>query len=78
MLKAVDIRVRCRIVSIESYSAHADQKQLLAWIEPMRFNLTRVFVVQGDEDSSTVLASKISDQLAVHAEVPEKGRVYEL
>jgi metallo-beta-lactamase family protein len=73
-----DVRVRCRIVSVESYSAHADQIQLLAWIEPMKFNLKKVFVVQGDEDSSSVLVSKISDQLAVHAEIPEKGKVYEL
>lgn len=73
-----DVRVRCRIVSIESYSAHADQVQLLAWIEPMKFSLRKVFVVQGDEDSSSVLANKISDDLAVHAEIPEKGKVYEL
>jgi hypothetical protein len=44
----------------------------------MKFNLKKVFVVQGDEDSSSVLVSKISDQLAVHAEIPEKGKVYEL
>lgn len=73
-----DVRVRCRIVSIESYSAHADQIQLLAWIEPMKYNLRKVFVVQGDDDSSSALANKISDQLAVHAEIPEKGKVYEL
>lgn len=73
-----DIRVRCRIVSVEGYSAHADQRQLLAWVEPMKYILRKVFVVQGDEDSSSTLANKISDQLAVHAEVPEKGRVYEL
>jgi len=73
-----DVRVRCRIVSIESYSAHADQIQLLAWIEPMKLNLSKVFVVQGDEESSSTLANKISDQLAVHAEIPEKGKVYEL
>lgn len=73
-----EIRVRCRIVSVESYSAHADQNQLLAWLEPMKFNLRKVFVVQGDEGSSIILANKISNDLAVHAEVPEKGKVYEL
>jgi len=73
-----DIRVRCRIVSVESYSAHADQNQLLAWLEPMKFNLRKVFVVQGDEGSSLILANKISNDLAVHAELPEKGIAYEL
>jgi len=73
-----EVNVRCRIVSVESYSAHADQKRLLAWIEPMRFNLKKVFVVQGDDEGSLVLAGKIKDTLAVNAEIPEAGKVYEL
>ncbi len=73
-----DVRVRCRIVSLEGYSAHAVQRQLLEWLFPMRFNLRKVFVVQGDQDGSSVLATKITDELAVHAEIPEAGKVYEL
>jgi metallo-beta-lactamase family protein len=73
-----DINVRCRIVSIESYSAHADQSQLLAWLEPMKFNIEKVFVVQGDDEGSSVLVTKIKDNLAINAEIPEGGKVYEL
>ena len=72
-----NINVKCRIVSIESYSAHADQRQLLAWLDPMRFDLKKVFVVQGDDEGSSVLANKIKDGLAVNAEIPEGGKVYE-
>ncbi|MCL5017039.1 MAG: MBL fold metallo-hydrolase [Patescibacteria group bacterium] len=73
-----DVNVKCRIVSIESYSAHADQKQLLAWLEPMKFDLKNVFVVQGDDEGSSVLVNKIKDQLAIRAEIPEGGKTYEL
>ncbi len=73
-----DVNVRCKIVSIESYSAHADQRQLLDWIRPMRMNLTKVFVVQGDEEGAPALVHKIVDELAVHAETPELGKTYEL
>jgi len=73
-----EVRIKCRIASIESYSAHADQKQLLAWIDPMRLNLKKVFVVQGDEEGSPALAQKISDELVVHSEIPELGKTYEL
>ena len=73
-----EIPIKCKVVAIESYSAHADQKQLLAWIDPMRLNLKKVFVVQGDEEGAPVLVQKITDELAVHAEIPELGKTYEL
>jgi metallo-beta-lactamase family protein len=73
-----NIPVKCRIVSIENYSAHADQKQILSWLEPLRFSLKKVFVVQGDEDASLVLSNKVINDLAINAEIPEEGKSYEL
>ncbi|MDP3999476.1 MAG: MBL fold metallo-hydrolase [bacterium] len=73
-----DVPVRCRIVTIGGYSAHADQKQLLDWLSPMRTSLRKVFVVQGEDEAATVFAKKVINDLAVHAEVPEKGKTYEL
>ncbi len=67
------VPVRCRMVNIPGYSAHADQPRLLAWLEPMRRTLKKVFVVQGEQQSSEVLAHKIVDGLAVSAEVPKPG-----
>ncbi len=73
-----EIPVRCRVVSIEEYSAHADQKQLLDWLRPMRTNLKKVFAVQGEEEESSALVKKIINDLAVHAEIPEAQKMYEL
>lgn len=73
-----EIPVRCRIVSIEGYSAHADQKQLLEWLYPTRLSLKKVFVVQGEGEGSIALVQKVINNLAVHAEIPEKGKIYEL
>ena len=67
------IPVRCKKVNIPGYSAHADQPRLLAWLSPMRQSLKKVFVVQGEEQSSEVLMYKIVDELAVAAEVPKPG-----
>ena len=72
-----EVPVRCRKISIEGYSAHADQRQLLAWLSPMRKTLKRVFVVQGEQEGSEVLAKKIGDDLSIAAEVPVFGRVFE-
>ncbi len=73
-----DIQVNCKIYSVTSYSAHADQRQLLNWLYDARKNLKKVFVVQGEETSSNILASKIRDEMAIHAYVPEIGEEFVL
>lgn len=67
------VPVHCKKINIPGYSAHADQPRLLAWLNPMRRTLKKVFVVQGEEQSSEVLMHKIVDELAVLAEVPKPG-----
>lgn len=68
-----EVPVRCRKVVIPGYSAHADQPRLLDWLRPMRQSLKKVFVVQGEPQSSAALAQKIRDELAIVAEVPNLG-----
>ncbi len=70
--------MRCRVMNIPGFSAHADQRQLLAWIEPMRATVKKVFVVQGEEESSKVLAQKMADELAVTSVVPKEGESYDI
>ncbi len=67
------VPVRCRVRTISGYSAHADQPQLMKWAETMRPHVKKIFVVQGDEEESKVLAQKIKDELAIAAEAPLLG-----
>lgn len=67
------VPVRCKKLNIPGYSAHADQARLLEWVGHMRGSLKKVFVVQGEEQSSKVLAGKIVDDMALSAEVPHPG-----
>ncbi|MBI2013476.1 MAG: MBL fold metallo-hydrolase [Candidatus Colwellbacteria bacterium] len=64
------VSVRARVVNIPEYSAHADQKDLLEWLYPMRKSLKKVFVVQGEQHASETLAVLIKDKLAVDAVAP--------
>mgnify|MGYP001563601314 FL=1 len=50
----------------------------MAWLEPMRFSLKKVFTVQGEEEGSEILAKRIINDLAVKAEAPAVGSVYDL
>jgi len=73
-----EIPVRARVIHIDGYSAHADQKALLDFVEPMHNVLKRVFVVQGEPRSSAKLAQKIRDEFAVPAEVPVIDQEFQL
>ncbi len=67
------VPVRCRKLNIPGYSAHADQPHLLDWLSSMKASLKKVFVVQGEQASSEILAHKIIDGFGVPAEVPHLG-----
>jgi metallo-beta-lactamase family protein len=74
----VEIEVRAKIRMISSYSAHADGPKLLAWLEPRKDTLKKVFVVQGEEDQSEYLAEKIKTELKADAVIPKQGEMVEL
>jgi len=73
-----DVLVRARITQISGYSAHADQKHLLEWIEPMRISLKKLFIVQGEQESAEALAQKVRDMYAIETAVPASGNSFEL
>ena len=68
-----EIEVKCKVKAIGGYSAHADQPRLFTWLQAMRQDLKKVFVVQGEEEQSRALAQKIRDELAVEAVMPKIG-----
>ena len=73
-----DIPVRAKVVTIQGYSAHKDMNALLEFVTEMQESLKKVFVVQGEEDSSAILAEKAKTDLKVDAVVPSQGESYTL
>ncbi len=72
------IPVNANVEYIPGYSAHADQPQLLEWLQPARFDLEKIYLVQGELDHMEPLKTKIMDDLAIPVEIPEKGQSVEL
>lgn len=72
------IPVRANVKSISGYSAHADQKALVAWLEAIRKPIKKIFVVQGEEKPALALAQIVKDKMGIPAEVPEMGEIAEL
>lgn len=73
-----EIEVNCKIKQIESYSAHADQNQIIEWIKPMRLSLKNIFIVQGEEDAMKALGQRIRDELAINVTIPSYEDSFEL
>ena len=68
-----DVPVRARIYTINGFSAHADQAELLAWQK--QTGAKRTFLVHGEEDTMKQFAAKLAN---TRVEMPGPNQVFEL
>ena len=77
--------VRCKVVSISGFSAHADVNELTAWLahfagsasgaEASRADASaappkRVFLVHGDPDATAPFAERLRRELGLDVQIP--------
>jgi metallo-beta-lactamase family protein len=72
------IPVRCKIEKIGGFSAHADWKEAVHWLEGMPDTPKRVFVTHGETGSAQAMAGRIRERFGWNIEVPEYGQRVEL
>lgn len=72
-LLGADVPVRARIETLDGLSAHADQSELVAWLEGATAKPRRICLVHGEPESARTLARAIRDRLNVPTEVAEDG-----
>jgi len=68
-----DIPVRAAIHSVDSLSAHADQKALLDWTRGFIQAPAQTFVVHGELSAAQAFAELLQQQLGWQVSVPEHG-----
>ena len=74
-----DIEIKARIKSIGGYSAHADQSQLLKWVEQLDKNkLKKIFIVHGDPEQSEVLSKLLQEKFDFKTIIPIYGQTIDL
>lgn len=71
-------RLRAEVVKLNELSGHADQQELLGWLQPMTPGLKRVFLVHGEPSQSAALARAIEQRYGVPVTVPGRGETFEL
>ncbi len=72
------IDVRCHVEKIGGFSAHADWKEAIRWLEGMPSAPKRVFVTHGEPDAAQAMAGHIRDRFGWTIEVPQYGEKVEL
>ena len=66
-----DIAVAAKIFTINGFSGHAGQSQLLAWLAPLLKPSTNLVLVHGEEKAQHTLAEVIKARFGVDATIPE-------
>src|SRR6185312_7051744 len=71
------IRLRAEVDSIGELSGHADQHELLEWMQPIVPTLKKVFLVHGEPDAQQTLKAEIEKLYKLDVVCPARGDRYE-
>jgi metallo-beta-lactamase family protein len=72
-----EIAVKSSIYTINGFSAHADQAELLGWLSSFK-NSPEIFVVHGEEETAVSFGDLVKEKFGFKTHVPEKGEAIEL
>jgi metallo-beta-lactamase family protein len=67
--------LKARVIKLGGFSAHADQKELVSFLEKSNLNIKKIAVVHGEEDQSLAFAELLKE-LGYEAFVPKSGERY--
>ncbi|HRH55309.1 MAG TPA: MBL fold metallo-hydrolase [Candidatus Paceibacterota bacterium] len=73
-----EVKVRAKVESLTSWSAHADREGLLAFAQGSLPRAKAIFVSIGEPAAQRFLAQRIHDFLGAKAIVPSQGEVWEI
>ncbi len=68
-----DIKVRAQICTIGGFSAHADQKAILGWLDAFDEAPRHIFITHGEPQASSALAQKINERPGWKTSIPAMG-----
>lgn len=72
------VAVRCQVKTIGAFSAHGDQRKLLAWIQSGKNLPKRICLNHGETDVRQAFAQKIKKELGIDSAIAERNLVIEI
>ena len=73
-----EIQVRARIERLNALSAHADQGEIIRWLQGFKTAPKTTYIVHGEPPVQAVLKAKIEKELGWHVVIPRQGDQYTL
>jgi metallo-beta-lactamase family protein len=67
-----DIVSKAKIYTINGFSAHADQSDLIDWIRPVK-NLKNIYLIHGESDKMEIFADAIKNELGYDSHIMKTG-----
>lgn len=71
-------RVRAKIEIMDSFSAHADQNELIYFLSNLKKDLKKMFLVHGEEEATEEFSRVLTKEGFKNVVLPEFGKTYEL
>jgi metallo-beta-lactamase family protein len=72
------VPVRAKIKTLDGFSAHADQAEILRWLQGFEQPPAKTYVVHGEPKAAAALAQVISERLKWKVEIPDHGTIAKL
>jgi metallo-beta-lactamase family protein len=70
-----EVTVKASIYTINGFSAHADQSELIEWLSFFE-DSPQVFIVHGEEDVSIAFSNIVNEKFGFKTYVPKKGEMF--
>ncbi len=72
------VTVGAEVAAIDGFSAHADQRELVAWVASLSPPPRRIFLVHGELGPAEALAVVLRARTGADVRIPEKGEEFDL
>jgi metallo-beta-lactamase family protein len=72
------VPVKCHVETVEGFSAHADWKGVLRWLEGLPAAPKTVFTTHGEPEAAEAMARHIRERFGWNVVVPQYGQTVEL
>lgn len=72
------VPVKCRVETMTSLSAHADQTEIMDWVKSFKLKPRSVFIVHGEPHSSEGLRVRVDDLLGPVSVIPKLNETFEI
>lgn len=73
-----EVAVKAEIHSIEGFSGHADQGEILDWLKGFKKKPKKIFLVHGEQKSAATLQKLIEEKYSIKTVIPNLGCTYEM